>query len=529
MSNQTQGKQTAVVMGKNPDGENVFLQTDADGKLKTTGGDGGGGDATAANQVTGNASLSSIDSKLTTVSTVDAKDVSTQVAAGDVGLVVNSVIHGKSTAGGGSYVDVKVSPSGAVQVGGTLDGITALPLPSGAATESTLSALNAKFSAFAFDAGARQRVSQITTLADLKTLNADDTLLLENTGTGTGAYGSNKFSMSVTSGQYYIRRSRRYYPYFSGKSQLVECTFDGFQPETNVTKRVGYFSSNAAAPYDSNKDGFWLESAGGTVTLKCSRNGTETLSVAQASFNGDILSGHDWSGFNVIAFDYLWLGGFQLRLFVKTAAGFVLAHTFAYAGTGQADTFTLSPNHCVRYEIRSTTGTGAFRYICSQVSTEGSINEAGKQFSVNTGTTGVNLAAIGTTYPLLAARKAAGFRDTPIKITDIAGFVSSNTDVLLVTLQLNPTLSAALTYAAVTNAGVERAIGNGVITVTTPGRVLSTAYLTQNSILPTDQLDEDFLSWLGETIGGTADQIVWCGTPITAGVTTFASIDLKQF
>jgi len=100
---------------------------------------------------------------------------------------------------------------------------------------------------------------------------------------------------------------------------------------------------------------------------------------------------------------------------------------------------------------------------------------------------------------------------------------------LLVTLQLNPTLSAALTYAAVTNAGVERAIGNGVITVTTPGRVLSTAYLTQNSILPTDQLDEDFLSWLGETIGGTADQIVWCGTPITAGVTTFASIDLKQF
>ena len=34
----------------------------------------------------------------------------------------------------------KVPPSGAVQVGGTLDGIDALPLPSGAATEATLAA-----------------------------------------------------------------------------------------------------------------------------------------------------------------------------------------------------------------------------------------------------------------------------------------------------------------------------------------------------------------------------------------------------
>lgn len=382
---------------------------------------------------------------------------------------------------------------------------------------------------FSFDAGARQRVSQLTTLADLKILNSDDSLLMENAGTGTGTFLSNKYSMSVTSGQYCIKRSRRYYPYFSGKSQLIGCTFDGFQPEANVTKRVGYFSTNDVSPYDSNKDGFWLESAGGAVTLKCSRNGTETLSVAQTSFNGDALSGHDWSGFNVIAFDYLWLGGFQIRLFVKTSAGFVLAHTFAYAGTGQADTFTLSPNHCVRYEIRSTTGSGSFRYICSQVSTEGSFGEAGKQFSVNTGTTGINLATIGKTYPMLALRKASGYRDTPIKVTDIAGFVSSNTDVLLVTLQLNPTLSAGLTYVSVSNTGAERAIGNGTITVSSPGHVLSTAYLTQNSILPTDQLDDDFLSWLGGTIGGTADQIVWCGTPITANVTTFASMDFKQY
>jgi hypothetical protein len=66
-------------------------------------------------------------------------------------MVVKSSITGKSTAGGsgvGSFVDVKVSPSGAVQVSGSVDvgnlpavqpiSAASLPLPAGAATEATL-------------------------------------------------------------------------------------------------------------------------------------------------------------------------------------------------------------------------------------------------------------------------------------------------------------------------------------------------------------------------------------------------------
>jgi hypothetical protein len=62
--------------------------------------------------------------------------------------VVKSVISGKTTAGGGAYVDVKVAPSGAVTVDGTVTvsnfpatqpvSAVALPLPAGAATEATL-------------------------------------------------------------------------------------------------------------------------------------------------------------------------------------------------------------------------------------------------------------------------------------------------------------------------------------------------------------------------------------------------------
>jgi hypothetical protein len=47
---------------------------------------------------------------------VDVKTLGTQVTSTDNGLVVNAVMHGITTAGGGSYVDVKVNPSGAVSV-----------------------------------------------------------------------------------------------------------------------------------------------------------------------------------------------------------------------------------------------------------------------------------------------------------------------------------------------------------------------------------------------------------------------------
>ena len=50
--------------------------------------------------------------------------------------VTRSLIFGKTTGGGGGYVDVKVNPSGALTVDAT---VTSSALPSGAATETTLS------------------------------------------------------------------------------------------------------------------------------------------------------------------------------------------------------------------------------------------------------------------------------------------------------------------------------------------------------------------------------------------------------
>jgi len=71
--------------------------------------------------------------------TADTKALGTNLADGDIGIISNTVIHGKSTAGGGSFVDVKVNPSGALAVS-----IGDSALPTGAATETTLSAINTK-------------------------------------------------------------------------------------------------------------------------------------------------------------------------------------------------------------------------------------------------------------------------------------------------------------------------------------------------------------------------------------------------
>lgn len=116
---------------------------------------------------------------------VNTKQIGTAIISTDVGLVTQGVIHGLSTAGGGTYVDVKVAPSGALQVEATSNGanlatettlsalntkvttsanginvdVKSSVLPTGAATEATLSAMNSKLSTGQQAASASQSVT----------------------------------------------------------------------------------------------------------------------------------------------------------------------------------------------------------------------------------------------------------------------------------------------------------------------------------------------------------------------------------
>jgi hypothetical protein len=130
------------------------------------------GVATSANQTNGTQ-----QTKLTNGTiTADIKTLGTQVVSADNGIIVNAVMHGLTTGGGGGYVDVKVNPSGSLAVdasgstvglsagtnaigsitntafgiSGTLPAFTSTPTFNVGtigtiATESTLSTLNNKF------------------------------------------------------------------------------------------------------------------------------------------------------------------------------------------------------------------------------------------------------------------------------------------------------------------------------------------------------------------------------------------------
>ena len=106
---------------------------------------------------------------------VGVKQTSSQLVGADYALITNTVIHAYTTAGGGSYVDVKANPSGALVVDASGSSVSvsnfpatqpisgsvsvsnfpatqpisaaSLPLPTGAATESTLLAVSGKLPA----------------------------------------------------------------------------------------------------------------------------------------------------------------------------------------------------------------------------------------------------------------------------------------------------------------------------------------------------------------------------------------------
>ncbi|MEI6870673.1 MAG: hypothetical protein WCL08_00185 [Verrucomicrobiota bacterium] len=379
-----------------------------------------------------------------------------------------------------------------------------------------------------YDAAGRHRMSSLTTLFDGKTLNSDNTYIFDNVGTGTGAWAANKYNMSVTAGQYFIRQAKRFSPYFSGKSHFVEATMDGFNFQAGVTKRFGYFSSSTVAPYDTVKDGWWIENDGTKLSFIAQRAGVGTVNVPWTSWdNYNLVKDVNFDNFNVWAFDFLWLGGAVIRIFLKTTTGFVLCHTYHYA-TSAKDVFILSPNQPIRYEIRSTGGVGSFRYICSQVATEGSINEEGYNGAVNTGTAGVSLAAIGTKYPVKAVRKKSTHRDTSVKVTGLDVILTTQSDQALWTLELSPTLSAPLTFTDGTETAVEQATGNGTITVTAAGRILSCGYIATGMKIPNALFEKDYLVYMGATIAGVSESLVLCVTPITQSITANVAIGFKE-
>jgi len=261
--------------------------------------------------------------------------------------------------------------------------------------------------------------------------------LIDRQGTGTQSYADGVNGMIVTSGQYAISQSFQFHPYFAGKTQTAELTFDNFQTQANVVKEVGYYTTSIAAPYNTDYDGFYLESDGTTYNIVIANANTGLkVTIPISSWDNQDIS-LDFSKFTVMKIDFLYLGGTSVRFFFKTEIGWELAHTYNHANV-VAGTICATPVLPVRWSIRSSTGSGAMGQICATVNTSGLKVLVGQSWSTPPQIDPIDATTVGTNYLLYAIR----LKDRKKAVLDISQDVLSTTnDNVFVSIVVNGTIA----------------------------------------------------------------------------------------
>lgn len=384
------------------------------------------------------------------------------------------------------------------------------------------------------DAFNRERVSELTTLIDIKQLWETPALFIdiEEIGTGSTTYNSGDASTTIevaANNDKVVHQTKQRFNYQSGKSLQSLQTCYGFQPEAGVTKRIGYFSSSTTTPFSATLDGWFLESTETGITLNIYKSGTPTLdALKQEDWNGDDISDVDWSKNQIIFCDLEWLGVGLIRFGLVRSGKITYFHQQRNDNV-LAGVYMSSPNQPLRWEITSTGGAGTFTYVCSTVSIEGSQNQIGVVLSENNGPTDVIACAVaGTTYALLGIRLRSGRENAIIDILKQSVLATTNDD-FLVEIYLNPTVAGTFTYNDIANSAVAVAkadpAGSNTVTINANTVLLPSFYGKAN-----DTASDEFASAirLGSKIDGTPDEIVLCVTPRTINLDALGAITFRQ-
>jgi hypothetical protein len=375
------------------------------------------------------------------------------------------------------------------------------------------------------DAFGRLRVSEVTTAVDLKMLASKREFWIDElvNGTAISNFDNNTSSVDMSTStvdDYVIRQEYQRNRYQSGKSQQIFMTFSRMQPQPNIVKRVGYFQSNTVAPYDSDKDGLWIESSNDEITINIQSTGAVVESTAQADFNVDKMdgkgpSGHlvDWSKSQILFIDFEWLGVGRVRWGLVIDGVVVPMHYSNHANTGLDVPYMRSPNQPLRWEIRQTdaVGSGTMKQICATVGSEGGLNELG-----------ITRSAIGQEIPdgisctaevktaLVGIRMKDGFIDIP---PDLSGFGSWTSDktTYLWEIYLNPDVAGWTepTWVDEPDSTVQVAKGVSGSTLTGGIRLIGGFSGEKASVNNVVQIARK----LGISIDGVKDRYVVCVTP----------------
>jgi hypothetical protein len=218
----------------------------------------------------------------------------------------------------------------------------------------------------------------------------------------------------------------------------------------------------------------------------------------------------DWEKTQLMLIDFQWLGVGRVRF------GLIIDGLFKLFVTNSGSNnlyyvYMKSPNQPIRYEIRSSGGSGSFNMICSQISLEGTLNNLQKSLFIDN-FTARTLTTAGTKYPLIGYRINSNYPGTNITLSDLQSLniTSPSKADYYVTVELNPVLSATVSFTNATNSSVDFALGTGAQTVTTSGYRIA-GFIASGSSIQVDTFEfKDNLLRPGIKINGVQDEVWIC-------------------
>lgn len=385
----------------------------------------------------------------------------------------------------------------------------------------------------AIDAFGRLRISNPETVHNAKQVYDNAPLIYSSAtvGTGSNTYDQTNSStvMAVSSNSdVAIRQSKLSINYQPGKSILAFITFV-MESNTNCISRVGLFDGDTTTPY-SNVNGFYFENNNNSLYFVINNNGGDASSqtVPQSAWNIDKLDGTGASGIalnvaktQILVIDYEWLGVGRVRMGFCIDGIVYYAHAFNNANT-LALPYLKNPNNPVRYEIRSTGGTGSLRQICSCVMAEGGNRQNGIPFSANSGNTAIGNFSAGVTVPLVNIRLKSTSATAAIRLVDFSAMASTTTNTLLQIVLNGAVSGTALTWNPITNSNVEYAVCSTSNSLS-GGTVLYSGYFNKAS--NTVSAITESLFAVGASVAGVSDVLSLCLTPSNGNESYYGSMN----